>query len=449
MAGAHTHVLGVDIGSCSIKAVELQRTGSTIEMLGRPAVIPTPERSVEGGVIVDSAAVAGALSDVMAAGGFKTKKVIASVGGDSSVVVRITEVPKMAGRELEDAIQWELDRQTPFPIEQTFYDYQPIEPPDADPNAQNMEVLIAVAQEDMINTHVDTIIAAKLVPAAIDVEPLAISRALVDVTGGAFADQTIGVVHIGASSSMILIIRKGLLTFVRVIPTAGATLTQAIQQNFMGDEKLSEQVKRQFADLTEGGDGEGQYGAPVGQEGPEDEIFADEDVDSVFELSDSDAGAAADEQPLGAEAGATQLDVAEPGEADIPPPPEEPASEVLPPPPAGDEEVGEEESAARQIVYEAIAPALVDVATEIRRSIDFYRRQHRNEEVDRIVLSGGSAAIRGLENFIGAETGISTELADPFAYLTVDEQSSPGQYLRDVGPAMVVAVGLALRDMVE
>jgi type IV pilus assembly protein PilM len=104
---------------------------------------------------------------------------------------------------------------------------------------------------------------------------------------------------------------------------------------------------------------------------------------------------------------------------------------------------------ARQIVYEAIATPLVDLAGEVQASLNFYRRQHRNEEIDRILLSGGSAVIPGLGDFIAAETGVTVELADPFAELLTDEDRQPGAYLRDIGPTMVVAVGLALRDMVE
>ena len=109
----------------------------------------------------------------------------------------------------------------------------------------------------------------------------------------------------------------------------------------------------------------------------------------------------------------------------------------------------EQELAARQIIYESVAPLLVDLATEIRRSLDFYRRQHQNEEIDRIFISGGSALIPGLDVFLASETGVAIELANPFEYLVTDEEVQPSAYLRDIAPDMVVAVGLALRDMVE
>lgn len=443
MARGYTHVLGLDIGSSAIKAVELKRTGSGVEVLGRPVVVPTPPRSVEDGVIVDTAAITHAVSELIKSGGFHTKNTIASVGGTSSVVVRITEVPKMSGKELDEAIQWELDRQTPFPIEQTYYDYQPVDAPDADPNAQNMEVLIAVAQEDMINTHVSVMNAAKLLPQAIDVEPLAIARALVEISGSAYSDQTVGIVHMGANSTLIMIVRRGLLGFVRTVPTAGNALTQAITQNFMGDEVLGEQVKKALGDVSDAVFPE-DSGYAAGGGGGHDEAYAADEDDSVFEVSDMMGEAGFADDALGIEAEATQLDTVSPADAGI-----EAAPRATTAPDAPLDPEAQKDLAARQIVYEAIATPLVDLAGEVQASLNFYRRQHRNEEIDRILLSGGSACIPGLMDFIAAETGITVEIANPFADLLTDEHRQPQEYLRDIGPSMVVAVGLALRDMVD
>ena len=106
MARGATHVLGLDIGTQVIKAVELKLAGGEIRLLGRPIVMPTPDHAVSGGRIVDTAALSEALSDLVSSSGFGVEKVVASVGGDTDVVVRLIEVPKMTGKELEEAIQW-------------------------------------------------------------------------------------------------------------------------------------------------------------------------------------------------------------------------------------------------------------------------------------------------------------------------------------------------------
>jgi type IV pilus assembly protein PilM len=444
MARGATHVLGLDIGTAFIKAAEIQLRGDEFHVVGRPAVIPTPEGAVRGGVVVDAPAVAEVLKEIRARYGAKTKKVIASVGGDSSVVVRITEVPKMSGKELDEAIQWELDEQTPFPVDEVIYDYAPIEPEDADPEATEMEVLMAVAQEDLVAAHVEAIQSGGMQPVAIDVEPLAIGRAIVEAAGDEYADQTVVSVHIGATNTLILIFRHKLLSFVRVIPSAGENFTQSMAQSLMLDQDQAEVVKLLLGNILEGGfveepeeaDEFGGMGM-FEEEAAEDEFASD----SVFELSSAEESA--DIGPV--DDRATHLEIEEEIE-DIEEPVTEEALE-------GAEERPQEPQdpdlvEAREHVGEALTEPVLDVATEVRRSLDFYRRQHRNEPIDRIVVTGGSANIEGLVQLITEETGVTAELGNPFHHLHMDDETIPEAYLRDIGPSSVIAVGLALRDMV-
>lgn len=453
MAKGATHVLGLDIGTEAIKAVELKLDRGEIRLVGRPAIVPTPTHSVSGGRVVDSAAVVEALDRLLSSNGFSTRKVVASVGGDTDVVVRIIEVPKMTGKELDEAIQWELERQAPFPVDQAVFDYQPIERSDTPPDAQNMEVLLAVAQEEMVDAHVEALMAAKLVPQAIDVEPLAISRALVDAAGDALADQTIANVHVGATNTAIIIVRRGLLAFVRTLPTGGQQLTAAVRQNLAEDEAQAERTKRLFSDLTGSYAYEGMPAEGLAATDDTSTFEASGDLggamDSVFEAAEGDVYGSLAEQASIDEA-ATQLEVDTSGHAfQLPPSQVAPA----PPPSSAPPETGRftspEIEQVKAQVYEAIAQPLLDLATEVRRSLDFYRRNHRNEDIDRVVLSGGTALIPGLAEFIGGEIGVPTEIANPFEHVVVDGSEVTAQYLRDVAPMLVVAAGLAMRDMFD
>jgi len=315
-----------------------------------------------------------------------------------------------------------------------------------------MEVFLAVAQEDMVNAHVEALMGAKLTPAHVDIEALAISRALVDAAGDAYADQTVAIVTIGATSTSIVIVRRKLMAFVRTIPTAGNALTTAVRQNFAGDDEQAERFKILFADLGDGYLG-GHEAAPAPAAGVFD-TMGDEGSshggleDSVFEESSShSAGPSAEAFDVGAD-GATRLDF-EPPAAFQPPAAAPGATAEVPPAEAAHSQDDPDVAYAKEVVYEAVGSALVDLATEIRRSLDFYRRQHRNENIDRVILSGGTASLRGLPGFIASETGIMSEIADPFAHLIVDSASAPVEYLRNVGPPSTCAVGLALRDMLD
>jgi type IV pilus assembly protein PilM len=165
---------------------------------------------------------------------------------------------------------------------------------------------------------------------------------------------------------------------------------------------------------------------------------------SVFEVSESSVVEGAGEEPEEA----TLLDIEQPipEEAAAPATPR-PTSHIAPSAMPGKTE---EERQAADALAAALEQPVADLATELRRSIDFYRRQHRNEPVDRVVLSGGGALLRGLAELLAAETGIRCELANPFTgMLLPDESDDLRKYLAETGPLLTVATGLALRDMIQ
>ncbi len=466
MARGATHVLGLDIGTQTIKAVELRLSGPDVVLEGRPAVIATPPNSVVGGRVVDEEAVSQAISEAASEYGFSVKKVVASVGGETDVAVRIAELPRMEPKELDEAVQWELDRQTPFAVDQVIYDFEAVEHPGVGPESENMEVLLAVAQEDMVNAHAETILGAKMTPVAIDVEPLALGRALVELGDEAAMQSTVVIVNIGHTGSLISIFCQGVPVFIRTIPSAGEALTAAIRQNAQLGEEDAERAKRQFADVT----GLFAYEEEEGEFEEEEDDFIEEATDSVFELSDSEVAEEVDEGAEDTDAMATRLDVdaqsyelppdqpveAEPadehepgGEAEAQAPEEvgEPAATEEAAEEA--EPIAEEEQWARQQISEALVGPLTELATELQRSIQHYQRQHRQEQISTIILSGGSAGVPGLAEFLAAEVGIPAKVADPFANIQFDPDEVSKAYLRDVGPTVSIAVGLALRDMLD
>lgn len=430
-----THVLGLDIGNDSIKMVELAAARAGVRLVTEPAIRPTPPGSVSGGVVVDAAAVSEALREMFAEKRCSTRKAVASVGGDTSVVTRVISMPRMTGKELDEAMQWELDRQTPFPVDQVIFDFAPLPAAPGAAETENMEVFLAVGQEDMINAHVQVLQGAKLTPVHIDVEPLALARALIGLPDAGLRKQTVCLIDAGATFTGIYIFRNGWPAFLRTVPTAGESLTDAIREALGTDRERAEQAKRQFADVSQMAY-EGPVEAPLAGEESGSAVF-----DSLYEEStpsgeESAARLGEDLETIPA----TELEVEAPPPAAAPPtaPAPAPPPSTLPP----------ETQHAREIVSEAVSSRVYDLVTEISRSLDFYRRQHRTETMAQIVLCGGTAHLTGLAALISGETGLPTRIANPFEYLDTEGVSSP-EYLRDLGPNMAVAVGLALRDMVD
>ena len=107
-------MVGIDIGSDLIKVVEAKcaKDGITITGMG---VARIPEGIVENEVIVNPQALGEAIKAVLAEAGIKTRKSVSSVSGQSRVVVRVIDVPKMSGKELAETMKWEVERHVPFP----------------------------------------------------------------------------------------------------------------------------------------------------------------------------------------------------------------------------------------------------------------------------------------------------------------------------------------------
>jgi len=100
-------------------------------------------------------------------------------------------------------------------------------------------------------------------------------------------------------------------------------------------------------------------------------------------------------------------------------------------------------------LHEAMLPILGDLATEVRRSMDYFQTRWRESRVGRVVLSGGTARLTNLDRFLSLELGVETVVGDPFMQCEVGERVLPAAQRKQVGPAMATAVGLALRGTVE
>jgi type IV pilus assembly protein PilM len=474
--------VGIDIGSQQIKAVEL-RPGKggriTVTAVG---IAPTPVGVMQNNIITDPQVMGQAIRQLIRESGITAKRVIGSVAGQSAVVIRIIEVPRMTDAELKETMRWEVERHVPFAPNETVIDYQPLvsnDPVSAD--NPNMEVLLAVAQQDIISNYVDSIFAARMDPVAIDIEPLAEARALLDIANGkpvarslmmpssppadgftaTGANETVAIVNIGAANTDISIFQDGQLAFPRSLPLAGDSLTRAIADLLNYPLEQAERIKRDHAAVQL--DRMAVYtGTFYGEEPSFDAgSFSDEDLGSFR------AGAASSRRrnPFGDE-NASPFDLGNEGpQFDDAERTQPMANTVLnlarPVPPgeglpfAGPADAGfsvagnaEDDQNLRDQVFEAVAPVLGELATELRRSLDYYRSRAQGRSVDRILLVGGTAALGNIGPFLQRELQVPVLIADPLDGLEVSAKHYDPQYLQLIAPAFAVAVGLAARDAV-
>jgi len=95
---------------------------------------------------------------------------------------------------------------------------------------------------------------------------------------------------------------------------------------------------------------------------------------------------------------------------------------------------------------EALERFYVALTSELIRSLDFYSANHGEDPVQHIYLTGGTALIPGIATEVEQRLGIETEVVNPFEQIQVNEKQFDTEHLNQIGPMMMVPIGLALRS---
>ena len=469
--------IGLDIGTGFIKAVEL-RGGRGKFALTAVGVAPTPPGSIEDGVILSPQEIGIAVRQLLKTNGFSTNRVISSVAGQSALVVRIIEVPEMSRKELAQTMKWEVERHVPFSANEVFMDFAPLPPDPIKQSQGNMEVLLAVAQETLINTHLEILSSAGLEPQAIDVAPLASARALVNIDSEGAALKTVAIVNIGAATTDFSIVKDGVLVFPRSLPIAGRTFTKAISDVMNISVDDAETLKKQKARIAMADDPAAApkrtqaipAAAPTMNLGmdlddatppvtpappppPDDDglsFVTPDDAPVPVDLDLDDGHGVVKPKDIRFDVGADESDKYTPllG-APIPEAPVNPPVLSSAPAPTGPAITSGGSDPESQAVFNAIRPVLDDLAKEIRRSIDYFRSRTTGGVIDEIHLCGGTAKMPGLDRFLEDDLALPVFVADPLVYVEVASKKITPAYVEDVASLLPVALGLAMREMLN
>src|SRR6187549_4198788 len=176
MFGKSKSVIGLDIGSSAVKAVELKAAGKGFRVAAYGAE-PVPADAIVDGAIIDAGAVAEAIRNVFEHNkAFKAKDVCASLSGNAVIVKKIT-LPVMTETELDESIYWEAEQYIPFDIQDVNLDYQILDPGTTIDGKGTMEVLLVAAKKEKISDYTGVIAQAGRTPVVVDVDAFALQNA--------------------------------------------------------------------------------------------------------------------------------------------------------------------------------------------------------------------------------------------------------------------------------
>lgn len=354
-------IVGIDIGSSSIAAVQVEPTARGWELVNA-AVMPTPPEAVKEGVVLNLADVSGNIRTMLKDAGIKATGGICAISG-SQVIVRQVQFTKMPESTLRKSIKYEASKHISSSMEDSIVEFEIL---GSATDSGQMNVMLVAAPREIVESRVKALELAGLEPLAVDVEAFALIRALVEFNASdTFLHKTVALIDIGASHTDVNIVSLGEFALTRNIPIAGNSFTNAVKSLTGSSFDESEKLKIEMT---------------VAQ--------------TLNELSGQ-----------------------------------------------------ENENKSWRVVQ----PLLDELVREIRRSINYYQSQFPEGSseamVSEIVLSGGSARMRGIDAYISDKLGIAAKCANVFCGSAISTGRVPQNFISEHAPILAVGTGLALKEL--
>ncbi len=345
--GKKPHLIGLDIGSRSIKAAEVVETkkGRTLKNFSTIDIEPG---IIEEGAIKDPEAVSAAVRELFKASKLKEQNVAISVGG-YSVIVKKINVKTMTEDELHETIHFEAEQYIPFDISDVNLDFQILGESEQNPN--QMSVILVAAKKEMVNEYVSLIQMAGLNACIIDVDAFALQN--IFEFNYAPEEENVALIDIGASKTSLNLLKGNSSVFMRDVSLGCGQI----------NEKISSFVDCSLAEA--------------------EEIKLSEQSDKV----------------------------------------------------------------SAEDLKGIVSSVVTDWCSEIKRALDFFYSSYPEDQIKRIVLSGGGANIKEFRKLLAEETATAVEIINPFGNFSVDNRSLDDSYLEQIAPQAAICMGIAIRKI--
>lgn len=335
--------LGVDIGSTSIKIVELQKEN------GQPKLI-----SYGFSENIDTESAKWQKSNKLVAAIVKKICKKSKIHGSNtvsalptfSVFSSVLNLASVNKKEIASAVHWEAKKVIPLPLEEMVLDWKEIKTTD-DSKKKNICVLLTGAPQVLVKKHIEIFKKSHMNLLSLETETFSLIRALIGND-----KSTIMLVEVGANTTDVTIVDNSIPMMNRSIDVGGNTITGAIKNNLNIDFESAEQFK--------------------------------------YDLGINSIGSTSNE--------------------------------------------------ALKVVTDAISP----IVNEIKYAMSIFQDKN-NKKTEKIILSGGSALLPGLPNYLTKLLNIKVIIGDPWSRVISQDDLKP--LLNEIGPRMSVAVGLAMREM--
>ncbi len=222
--GSKKTIVGLDIGSNSIKAVELQRNRGEV-MVSHLGIEPLASDIVVDSMIVDSGSVASAIGKIFSEHAFKAKQVATSVSGHSVIVKKIS-MQAMEEPELGEAVANEAAQYIPFDMADVNIDYKVLSD---NLGAPTIDVLLVAVKKDKILNYTNALQLSGRQPAIVDIDAFALQNCY-EYNYDPAPNAVAALLNIGASVMNINIVKGNIPLFTRDVSVGGNQFTDSLQK---------------------------------------------------------------------------------------------------------------------------------------------------------------------------------------------------------------------------
>lgn len=256
-----TTIVGVDIGSESLRAVEVKDARKPRPTVLRYHEVALPDGAVKNGEVLEVHTVAATLKHLWTSGGFKSKNVVLGMG-NPKVLVRDLTVPKLSKKEIRESLPFTVQDMLPVPVAEALLDFYPVSEGVGE-HGPVVNGLLVAAVKDAVNANLTAVQLAGLTPTDMDLIPFALNRLLKRSANGA---GTVALVDVGANTTNVVITTDGVPQFVRIIPSGGADITKRLMSRLELTEEEAEAAKREMGIVPGTTDDAQQQAAAIIQE---------------------------------------------------------------------------------------------------------------------------------------------------------------------------------------
>ena len=345
--GKKDNIVGLDIGSRSIKAAEITETKRGLA-LKRFGIVDIAHGAIEEGTINDAETVAESIKQLFKSYNIKESNVAVSIGGYSVIVKKIS-VQTMDEEKLQETIHFEAEQYIPFDISDVNLDFQILGESESNPGQMN--VFLVAAKKEMVNDYINLVNLAGLNPCIVDVEAFALQNTF--EANYDLQSENTALIDIGASKTSLNILKGNSSLFMRDVSLGCGQINQKIMSLIECSFEEAEQLK---------------YGDKPDRLTPED-------------------------------------------------------------------------------LKGIISSVVADWCTEIRRALDFFYSTYPEDQIKRIILSGGGANIEEFRELLATEASAEVESINPFKNFEIDKKIFDDAFIKQIAPQSAISMGLAMRKV--